>query len=101
MSKNSPENGLTERMNETILERVRCMFFFGLPKSFWVEVVSTTYYLISRSPSTIGLKTPMEMWLGHPTNYENLKNFGCVAYTNVKQGKLEPRAKKCIFLGVS
>ena len=40
----------------------------------------------------------MEMWSGHPANYENLRIFGCVAYAHVKQGKLEPRAKKCIFL---
>ena len=25
--------------------------------------------------------------------------FRCLAYTHVKQGKLEPRAKKCLFIG--
>ena len=49
----------------------------------------------------IELKTPMEMWSGHPANYENLRIFGCIAYAHVKQRKLEPRAKKCIFFGVS
>ncbi|GJX36313.1 retrovirus-related pol polyprotein from transposon TNT 1-94 [Tanacetum coccineum] len=44
-------------------------------------------------------KTPMEMWSGHPNDYEMLRVFGCVAYSQVKQGKLEPRAVKCVFLG--
>ncbi|GJR34941.1 retrotransposon protein, putative, ty1-copia subclass [Tanacetum coccineum] len=53
-----------------------------------------------RSSSTaIEKKTPMEMWLGHPGDYEMLRVFGCVAYSHVKQGKLEPRAVKCILLG--
>nr|GEY98695.1 retrovirus-related Pol polyprotein from transposon TNT 1-94 [Tanacetum cinerariifolium] len=44
-------------------------------------------------------KTPMKMWSGHPCNYEMLKIFGCVAYSHVKQGKLKPRAIKCVLLG--
>ncbi|GJX52732.1 hypothetical protein Tco_0281101 [Tanacetum coccineum] len=35
----------------------------------------------------------------HPPNYEMLRIFGCVAYSYVNQGKLKPRAIKCIFLG--
>ncbi|GKB78199.1 retrotransposon protein, putative, ty1-copia subclass [Tanacetum coccineum] len=52
-----------------------------------------------RSPSiTLEKKTPMDSWLGHPANYEMLRIFGCVAYSHVNQGKLKPRAIKCIFL---
>lgn len=47
----------------------------------------------------IGFKTPKEVWSGTPANYENLRIFGCPAYTHVNNGKLEPRAIKCIFLG--
>ncbi|GKD83058.1 retrovirus-related pol polyprotein from transposon TNT 1-94 [Tanacetum coccineum] len=39
----------------------------------------------------------MEMWSGHPSDYEMLRIFGC--YPHVKQGKLEPRAVKCVLLG--
>ena len=62
--KRTPQhNGLAERMNMTILERVRCIINnAGLPKSFWGEAVTTICYLISKCPSqAIGLKTPMEM----------------------------------------
>ncbi|GKA05101.1 retrovirus-related pol polyprotein from transposon TNT 1-94 [Tanacetum coccineum] len=52
------------------------------------------------SPSTaIEKKIPMEMWSGHPSDYGMLRIFGCVAYPHDKQGKLEPRAIKCILLG--
>lgn len=39
------------------------------------------------------------MWSGHPPNLSNLRVFGCVAYANEKGGKLDNRAKKCLFLG--
>ena len=95
------QNGLAERMNRTILERVRCMLLGAhLPKSFWGEAVSTALYLINRCPSTgIGLKTPMEMWNGKPADYSNLKVFGSLAFAHIKQDKLDARAIKCIFLG--
>ncbi|GJS08988.1 retrotransposon protein, putative, ty1-copia subclass [Tanacetum coccineum] len=44
-------------------------------------------------------KTPMEMWSGHPSDYEMLRIFGRVAYPNDKQGKLQPRAIKWVLLG--
>ncbi|CAL5376159.1 unnamed protein product [Camellia sinensis] len=48
----SQHNGVAERMNRTIMERVRCMLRMAkLPKSFWVEVARTACYLINRSPS--------------------------------------------------
>ena len=59
----SQQNVLGEKMNKTILERVRCMLSIeGLPRSFWAEVVMTTKHLINRCPLTaIGLKTPQEV----------------------------------------
>nr|GEW06984.1 hypothetical protein [Tanacetum cinerariifolium] len=44
-------------------------------------------------------KTPMETWSGHSSDYGMLWVFGCVAYSYGKQGKLEPRAVKCVLLG--
>ncbi|GJZ59552.1 retrovirus-related pol polyprotein from transposon TNT 1-94 [Tanacetum coccineum] len=95
------QNGLAERMNRTLLNKVRCLLIqSGLPDSFWAEATVTTTYLINRSPSTaLEKKTPMDLWSGHPANYEMLRIFGCVAYSHVNQGKLKPRAIKCIFLG--
>nr|GEV34387.1 tetratricopeptide-like helical [Tanacetum cinerariifolium] len=64
----SQQNGLAERMNRTLMDKVRCLLIqSGLPKTFWAEATCTSTYLINRSPSTaIEKKTPMEMWSGHP-----------------------------------
>ena len=44
-------NGVVERMNQTIVEKVRCILKLAkLPKSFWGEAVNTAVYLINRSP---------------------------------------------------
>ena len=47
-------------------------------------------------------KTPIEVWLGVPaTDYDQLLIFRCPAYFHVTESKLDPRAKKAIFLGFS
>ncbi|KAG8488507.1 hypothetical protein CXB51_016436 [Gossypium anomalum] len=95
------QNGVIERMNRTIMEKVRCMLSnANLPKSFWAEAASTACFFINRSTSVaIEKKTPQEVWSGNPANYSNLKIFGCPADAHVDNGKLEPRSIKCIFLG--
>ncbi|KAG8486278.1 hypothetical protein CXB51_019698 [Gossypium anomalum] len=80
------QNVIAERMNRTIMEKA--------------EAASTAYFLINRSPFVaIEKKTPQEVWSGNPTNYSDLKIFGCPAYAHVDNGKLESRSIKCVFLG--
>ncbi|KAH9705463.1 hypothetical protein KPL70_011882 [Citrus sinensis] len=95
------QNDLVERMNRTLMERVRCMLFhLKLPKTLWAEALCTACYLINKCPSTaIEFKTPYEVWSGKLADYSKLRIFGCTAYAHIKQGKLEPRALKCAFLG--
>jgi hypothetical protein len=83
------------------LERARCMLSnAGLAREFWAEAVITACYLVNWSPSpAIDCKTPNEIWLGEPTDYNSLKVFGCSAYFHVTEDKLQPRAKRGIFLG--
>lgn len=51
-------------------------------------------------PSTANnFKTPMEQWYGFQVDYNNLRIFGCVSYAHTRQGILEARAKKFIFIG--
>ncbi|KAL6322790.1 hypothetical protein AAG906_019059 [Vitis piasezkii] len=73
---NTPQqNGVAKRMNRILLEKARCMLSnAGLSKEFWAEAVNSTYYLVNRSPSI-------------PINCRTLEE------------KLEPRVRKCIFLG--
>ncbi|KAH9723177.1 Integrase catalytic domain-containing protein [Citrus sinensis] len=59
------QNRVAKRMNQTILEKVRCMLSnAGLNKEFWVEAVVYACHLINCLPSTvIEGRTPMEMWI--------------------------------------
>ena len=42
------QNGVAERMNRTLNEHARSMRLHArLPKTFWVDAVSTTVYLIN------------------------------------------------------
>jgi hypothetical protein len=71
-----------------------------LRRSFWAKAASTACHLINCSPSTaIVKKTPIEVWSSLPYDYSQLRVFGCIAYAHVDNGKLDPRAIKCIFLG--
>ena len=48
------------------------------------------------------MKTLMEMWTGKLMNYSSLHIFGCpayVMYNDQERTKLDPKSKKCIFLG--
>ncbi|KAG8485645.1 hypothetical protein CXB51_018863 [Gossypium anomalum] len=94
------QNGVAERMNRTIIEKVLCMLSnTNLPKSFWAEAASTACFLINRSPSVaIEKKTPQEVWFGNPTDYSDLRIFGCPVYAHFDNRKLEPRSIKCVFL---
>jgi hypothetical protein len=97
------KNVVTERMNRTILEHVRCMLSnAGLwdKHGLWAEVANATCYLINRSPnSAIDFKISEEVWTSKLVDYSNLRIFGCPAYAHVNNGKLVPRANKCTFIG--
>jgi transposase InsO family protein len=60
ISKTPQQNGVSERMNRTLVEAVRSMLVDAkLPHRFWAEALSTAAYLINRSPTkTLGDKTP-------------------------------------------
>ena len=98
------QNGVAERMNRTLLEKVRCMLSnAGLDKQLWAEAVMYASHLINRLPSAaLNGKTPLEVWSGKPINdYDTLHVFGSTAYYHVKESKLDPRAKKALFMGVT
>nr|GEW03723.1 retrovirus-related Pol polyprotein from transposon TNT 1-94 [Tanacetum cinerariifolium] len=95
------QNGVAERMNRTIMEKVRCMLSHAnLDKDFWVEAATTATYLINHSPHR-SLDGNILLWSCNSVDYLNLRVFGCLVYVHVNEGKLVPRAVKCIFLGYS
>jgi hypothetical protein len=98
------QNGVSECMNRTLLERARSMLSnTNLQQELWAEAVTITCYMVNRSPSTeIECDIPEEVWKGHPCNYSNLKVFGCEDYALIMKhqcSKLDPKSKRLIFVG--
>lgn len=100
--KTPQQNGVSERINKTLVEKVRCMLSnAGLGRKFWAEAITYAQHLVNRLPSSaIDGKTPLEVWSGKPaTDYDTLRVFGSIAYYHVNESKLDPRAKKALFMG--
>ncbi|CAL1383495.1 unnamed protein product [Linum trigynum] len=102
--KTPQQNGVAERMNRTICERIKCMFSHDkLSKSFWGEAMRTAVDLINLSPSVpLEGDVPQRVWTGKEVSYEHLRVFGCKAYVHVpkdERAKLDDKAKPCIFMG--
>jgi hypothetical protein len=75
----------------------------GPSKVFWGKTLSYAHHIVNRLPSTaLNGKTLLEVWSGSLVNdYYSMRIFGCSAYYHVTESKLDPRAKKAIFLGFS
>jgi hypothetical protein len=101
----SPEqNGRVERKHQDILNIGRALLFqANLPKSFWSFAVQHATYLLNRLPtSVLDNKSPYELMHNDSPSLEHLKVFGSLTYASTLQShrtKLEPRSRKCIFLG--
>jgi len=97
-------NGLAERMNRTLMERVRCLFSEAkLPESFWGETLYTAAHVINLS-TVIVLQADVSdrVWYGKDVSYSHLRVFGCKAFMNVpkdERSKLDVKTRECIFIG--
>lgn len=40
----------------------------------------------------------MKYGTSHEPNVDRIRVFGCIAYAHSKQGKLDPRAIRCLFI---
>ena len=100
------QNGVSERKNRTILNMVRTLLTRGrVPRTFWPEAVNWSIHVLNRSPTfAVQNKTPEEAWSGRRPVVDHFRIFGCLAYAHIpdaKRKKLDDKAEKCIFLGVS
>jgi hypothetical protein len=95
---------VSERKNRHLLDVTRALLISAnLPKSFWADAILTSCYLINRLPSRIlNNKSPMEILYSRKFSLSHLRVFGCVCYAHIQDsGKLDPRARKCVFIGYS
>jgi hypothetical protein len=102
--KTPQQNRVAERLNRTITETTRCLRLNAeLPKIVWAEAVDIAYYIINRSPRVaLDGKVAEEVWTGQEVDYSFMRIFGCPAYVHISgedRSKLNPKSKKCIFLG--
>ena len=92
----TPEhNGVAERLNRTLIERVRAMMHASsLPKSLWGEaVMHATWVKNHTSTRRLGKKTPYEMLYHTKPNLENVPAWGCQVKVHDMTGtKLDMRA---------
>lgn len=95
-------NGVAERMNRTIIERIRCMLIdANLHKNFWAEALNTATFILNLIPRD-GKDSPNKLWNNEIHNLESLRVFGCKAMVHVpdeKRKKLDNKSIECIFLG--
>jgi hypothetical protein len=99
------QNGLMERNWRTLMNATRAQLREAkLDDSFWAWAMEAANYCRNRTPSrTIGNQTPLGVLRGRRPNIRNVRVFGCAAYVHVdkerRQGKLDDRAFKGIFVG--
>jgi transposase InsO family protein len=101
---NPQQNGVAERNNRAIMEAVKTMIHDqDLPMCLWAEAAMAAVYVQNRlSQSTLGFKTPEEMFTGKKPEVSHLKIFGCPVFIHIpkeKRNKLKPSRKKGIFVG--
>jgi len=87
------QNGKAERLNRTLMERVRAMILdAGLAMDTWGEALMAAEYTRNRSPTRDGKSTPFERFYGKKPNVSNLRVWGSKAWARNRpksHGKLE------------
>ena len=102
------QNGVVARKNKHLLEMAQSLST-KVPKNLWGEAILTTTYLINRMPTRVlKFQTPSHVKNSFPTSWVStnlpLKIFGCITFVHVHNHnytKLDPRTKKCVYVGYS
>jgi hypothetical protein len=97
-------NGVAERMNRTLLDKVRTMLIDAdLPESYWFDALVYAALLHNVTPTrALGDVTPEEAWSGNKPDVSSIRVFGSRAFVHIpdeQRTKLAAKSFACHFLG--
>lgn len=101
-------NGMAERENRTLMDTCRTLLIGAelekdLRNRLWSEAIRTAAYLRNRVPNRGRTDvTPYELWFKKKPEVSHLRIFGSKAFVHIpdhQRRKLDPKSKKCIFVG--
>lgn len=98
-SYNHELNGVAERYNRTIMDRVRCLRKeSNLDRKYWPELVYAACYIGNRllNSSTFERKTPYEIFLRKKPSIKNLKMYGSDVFVRVPDVKRTTQDDKAV-----
>ena len=99
------QNGVSERLNRTIANGVRCALIdSGLPTRYWPYAVEYFVQTKNASPhAALNHQIPYTLWHSRTPEYDMFHPFGCtaVAYNANAEGKWSPRGIECRLLMLS
>lgn len=109
-AKTPQHNGLAERFNRTIMERVRAqMIHSNMPSKLWGEAVMATSHILNLSPSSSTHQSPHDIWHAasadggmHSSDEKFLRVLGCEAYVHRhgdERRKLDPASTRMVHVG--
>ncbi|KAF7768485.1 hypothetical protein Agabi119p4_7728 [Agaricus bisporus var. burnettii] len=104
-TRNRPQqNGLAERANRTMGERITAMLSESrLPGCFWGECISSMVHVWNMLPTaSLSGTTPFQAFYKRKPDVSHLRVWGCTAYVHVQRDKrnsLQPHYEKCVFIG--
>ncbi|RDY02489.1 hypothetical protein CR513_14047, partial [Mucuna pruriens] len=96
-------NDLAERMNRTLIKRVRCMLSEAkLLKYFWGETLYRAVHVTNFNLIVVlNTKVPNKI-CDKNVKHDHLQVFGCKAFVHVpkdERSKLDMKTRQCIFIG--
>jgi len=99
---NPKNNGLAERFNQTIISYAKTLIYWSkISSNFWDYAIIYSNYLYNNTPySQNNFEIPNEIFYDKLVAIKHVRTFGCITYyKNINNNKLEPHARKDIFLG--
>lgn len=97
------QNGVAERKNRTIMEKVRCLLRdANAPKNLWGEAFHCALWILNRLPPSFSKVTPFQIQFKQVPSLKLMRRFGCVGMVHVPtqlRKKLDLCALRMMFVG--